>query len=1039
MIYQHTFFRSILMLIFAFSLKAFAQGGVTTASISGFVMDASGNGLPGANVIALHKPSGVSFGTTTRIDGRYTLQNVRVGGPYSISVTFVGFEKSIAIIDYLSLGQSLSLNFKLSQQTVQTLEATVIGERDPILNSGKTGAATGISADQISKLPSINRSFQDFSKLSPLFSGTSLSAGGKNNKMNNIQLDGTQYNDLFGLGATGTPAGQANSNPISLDAIQEFQVVIAPYDVRYGGFTGGGINAITRSGTNLMNGSVYYYNRNENFVGKSPDDFRKKLNNFSEYQSGFRLGGPVIQDKLFFFVNAEITKRQEPLDNVLSSSAFESAATALKQVLIDSFKYNPGGYGPYTTQRPSKKLFLRFDYHFAENHNLTLRHNFISADDDIITRTASNSFTFDDRAYKFSNTTNSTVLQLTGTFGNNMSNEAIVGYTRIHDQRGVNSAFPSIRLITGSLSSGSSIWAGSEEYSIANLLKQDIFEITDNFSYCMDEHLFTVGTHNEFFAFSNLFTRNYYGLYTFDSLAALINKAPYQYEYRYSLTGDPKFAPKMNVRQFGFYAQDEWSGIKDLKVTLGIRFDIPTFPTTPSSNDSVIKYFGAQNLNTSKLPSGKLLFSPRIGFNYDINGDKSMLIRGGAGVFTGRVPYVWISNQYSNTGVEFADILQKNPGFFVADPYNQPKAGEKGLAKGATTEVDITDPNFKMPQLFRLNFGVDKQLPMNQVLSVDVLYSKSINDMLYKDLNLGTPIEFLPDGRPKYTVRVASYFTRLMFLTNTSKGYQFNISGQLQGELTRNLTSNIAYSYGIAKDLNSVLATQAVSQMRFSPISGYTNDPALTTSAYEIRHRIFASFTYTYEFTDNSRTSITLFYNGQSGRPFSYIYGNDANGDGFDGNDLIYIPKDVNDVIFVPGKVDTRTPAEIAAQFNAYIEHDAYLKEHRGQIAERNGAREPFRHQLDLRISHVFPESVISILGRGIEVSLDIVNLPNLLNSKWGWVKSVSSQTSTIVGYSGVDAETGKIKMTYTDKPDPYTKESLASRFQVLLGLRYSF
>ncbi|MBI2416337.1 MAG: TonB-dependent receptor [Ignavibacteriales bacterium] len=1018
-----------------------AQGTTTSASVVGTVLDAQGNPLPGATVMAVHKPSGTIFGTSTRADGKYTLQNVRVGGPYEISCSFVGFNKFEESVKYLALSQVLTLNIRLAETNMQLQEMTVLGTKDPILNSGRTGAATSVSKEQIEKLPTINRSFQDFSKLSPLFSGSSLSAGGRNSKLNNIQLDGTQYNDMFGLGTSGTPGGQANTNPISLDAIQEFQVVIAPFDVRQSGFTGGGINAITKSGTNTYEGSVYFYDRNQDFVGKSPNAAKKKYAEFSEYQTGFRVGGPIMQDKLFFFVNGELTKKKTPNSNAALSTANASVlqgyANQISTFLRDSLGYNPGTVDPYTANRPSQKLFFRFDYNLAENHNLTFRNNYVSADDDILQRY--DRVSFDDRLYIFKNNTNSSVLQLTSTFGNQMANELIVGYTRIRDEREVDKAFPSLRIKT--TVTGTDIYAGTEEFSIANRLDQDIFEITNNFSYYMGDHVMTAGIHFESFSFANLFIRNFYGNYTFNSVNDFLARKAASYSYRYSKTGEARFAPEFNAAQFGFYVQDEWSIMAGLKINAGLRFDIPTFPDAPAKNDSVAKYFGAQGLGTDVLPKSNILFSPRFGFNWDVFNDKTTMVRGGVGVFTGKIPYVWISNQYSNTGIEFADISKNNPKFFITDPNSQPKAGAivngDTVAAGGSTEINITDPDFKMPQVLRFNLGVDQKLPMNLTGTFDYMYSKSLNDVLYKDLNIGAPVSYLKDGRPVYTgSRIQSkYFQRVMYLTNTNEGYQSSISAQVQGEVLPGLNTNVAYALGTAKDYNSVTSSQAQSQFRYNPISGNPNDPKLTTSNFEIKHRILLSVSYDVEFIESYKTTFTVFYNGQSGRPFSYIYSNDANGDGHDQNDMIYVPANKDEYIYVAST--PAAAATMADQFWAYVERDDYLKDHKGQIMERNAAREPWAQQWDFRVAQQIP--IPSLTGQSLEISLDILNVANLLNSDWGWLKQVSNQSNALLSYSGVDATTGKSKVVFTNKQDPYVVNDLLSRFQMQLGLRYNF
>ncbi len=1027
--------RLLLLVLFLFlgvGSELLAQGASTTSSIVGKISDKAGSGLPSATVLAIHQPTGTTYGVTTRQDGKYNLTGLKVGGPYSVSITYVGYEKQELNLGYLALGQVLTLDVSLSESSIQTSTVLIEAGRSSVLNSGKTGAATGVSNEQIQKLPTISRSFQDFSKLSPLFSGSSLSAAGRNSRLNNIQLDGTQYNDLFGLGSTGAPGGQANTNPISLDAIDEFQVVLAPFDVRFSGFTGGGINAITRSGTNVYTGSVYYYMRNQDFAGKSPDAAKTKLSNFSDNQIGFRVGGPIIQDNLFFFVNGEVTDRVQPAINLPLSNAanffkLDSAASFLTRVLKDTFGYNPGAYlGELDRERPSMKLFARIDYNLSSAHKLTLRNNLVSASDDIIDRTSRISFA--DQMYTFESLTNSTVLQLNSTLSNEMSNELNIGYTIIRDKRSVENKFPTIRVKTPI--SGTDMYAGTEQFSIANGLDQDIFEITDNFSYYLGDHIFTVGTHNEFFTFSNLFIRNFYGYYEFNSVQDLYQRKPSRYEYRYSLTGDPKQPAKFGAVQWGFYAQDEWTVLPTLRMNIGVRLDIPTFPDAPAQNDSVTKYFGDKGYSTSKVPSGNILFSPRLGFNWDLLGDRSTIIRGGVGVFTGRVPYVWISNQYSNTGVEFADISKTTPGFFVTDVNAQPKAGTSGLTAGSSTEINITDPDFKLPQVFRLNLGVDQKLPFNFTGSVDVLYTKSVNDPIYEDLNISGITDTLKDGRYYWGKRAASYFQRVMLLKNYSDASQTNISAQIQGEPIDNLNLNLGYAFGSAQDRNSVTSSQARSQFRYNLVPGNPNDPPLTTSNFEIRNRLFAAISYSYEWYPNAVTTISLFYNGQSGRPYSYFINGDVNGDGHDANDLLYIPSDLTDL----NDKYIMTASE-ATLFLSYIERDEYLKENKGKIAERNGSREPWSEQIDLRLSQEVP----SIMGHKFEITLDILNVANLINGDWGHLKYVPNQSDALLRLTSFDAATNKLKVTYSDKVDPLQKDNLLSRWQMQLGVRYTF
>ena len=473
----------------------FAQG-VTTSAINGTVTDSHGDPLPGANIIAIHTPSGTQYGVTSRVDGKYNLNGLRTGGPYEIKVSFVGYRPEQTEVASLQLGQNLNLDFTLYEESVELGEVTVVGDKNAIISGSRTGSSQNVSSEQIQQIPTIGRGLQDLIKFSPLFSGINYGAAGRNEKYNNIQLNGTQFNDLFGLSSTGMPAGQAGANPISLDAIQEFQIVIAPYDVRYGGFTGGGINAITRSGTNNLTASIYGFGRNQNFVGLSPDSKKEKFGNFSNYQEGLRLGGPIVRDKLFFFVNGELTQYTYPLPNISLTqgpSNAQSLADRMKNILMTKYNFNPGSTGSLDAKQPSGKLFASLNWNISQQHKLTLSYNYLNANSDNdygYTRNANNSLSFDSYLYLFENTTNNVVAQLNSTISNNMSNELILGYTAIRDNRTPkDSPMPLIEVDE----TGLKMFAGPDRYSSANHLNQDIFEFTDNFTYTMGEHIFTLG------------------------------------------------------------------------------------------------------------------------------------------------------------------------------------------------------------------------------------------------------------------------------------------------------------------------------------------------------------------------------------------------------------------------------------------------------------------------------------------------------------------------------------------------------------------
>jgi outer membrane receptor protein involved in Fe transport len=1031
-------------IIFFFCTISILPQGVTTAAINGKVVDQNGEPLPAATIVAVHQPSGTVYGITTRDNGNYNLLGMRVGGPYKVTVSYIGYKTETRDSIWLNLGQSLTLNFRLTATSVQLNEVSVTANRNVVISSDRTGASQRVSAEQIQQIPTISRSLTDLTKLSPLFSATGYSAAGKSGRYNNIQLNGTQFNDLFGLGE-GAPGSGEGANAISLDEIQEFQIVIAPFDVRYGGFTGGGINAITRSGTNTFEGSVYGYGRNQGFAGVSPDAKQTKLANFNNYQEGIRLGGPIIKDKLFFFVSGELVQYNYPWQNIsLTPQGNDSAASyanQMKNILINKYGFDPGSDQSFNASNPNGKFFSRFDWNINEQNKLTFTYSYLNAESDNdynSTRNGNNSLSFDSYLYLYHNRTSNGVLQLNSQIGNSMTNELTLGYTTILDDRGpYGTAYPLIQVMQNNFT----MYAGPDRYSSANSLNQANVELTDNFTYSTGDHLFTFGTHNEFFSFKNLFIRAFYGYYTFSSLADLEAGTNYTYDRSYSRTSDPYQAAAFSADQYGVYAQDEWSGIQNLKITLGIRFDLPTFPTAIANNDSVSYYF--PGYSTTDRPKANVLISPRLGFNYDVNGDRVTQIRGGIGVFSGRIPYVWMSNNYGGTGTYYAETTGKPTVAFNSsflDPYNQPTAAELGLPVKLTSEIDLVSPNLKMPQVLRFDAAVDRVLPYNFIGTLEFLYSKDINDMSYKLVNLKPQIgtNTYEADRPVFggTNNGNGNFTNILYLENTTEGYQYNFVAQIQRNIAAGLSLNASYTYGRSLDVNSVESSQANSQMAYNPVAGNPNDPPLETSDYEVRNRIGASVTYTEEFLKDAPTSISLFYNGQSGRPYSLTVYGDVNGDGYNQNDLFYIPKNDADIELGTISNNQYVPnQQMYTDLDNFIANNSYLSSHRGQIFERNAATTPWNNSLDMRIVQTIPTE-----GHQFEISLDILNILNLINNSWGYYYDLTNPTYTIVSLVGKDPANGRNVYSFSKPANntPWSADNLLSRWYMQLGVRFT-
>ena len=1078
----------VLMLIVLSAPLGWAQG-VTTAAMNGLITDKTGQGLPGATIIAVHTPTGTQYVAPTNSDGRFNIQNMRTGGPYTVRVTFVGYEDVTRDNINLSLGQNLRLDVNLSESTTQLAEVTVSGRRDPVINSGRTGAATTVQTEQIMRLPTINRSIQDFTRLSPQANGNSL--GGRNNRYNNISIDGAVNNDLFGLSGSGTPGGQAGTQPISLDAIAELQVVIAPYDVRQGGFTGGGINAVTRSGTNKVEGSAYAFGRNQSLLRRGPTGDLNRADNFKFYQTGFRVGGPLIKDKLFFFLNGELERRDQPSLTRLrqpgdaadaSGVAGATAADAerLRTAVMERYNYDIGGYDAFNYRTNNNKVFARLDWNIDQNNQLTLRHNYVDGFQDNLSRSATNGYSLQSNGYKFNTTTNSTVLEFRSKLGSQFANNLIVGYQRIREKRNPYGApFPQVTVQTVPGSNRGNLTFGGETFSNANSLNQDIVELTDNFTHYAGKHLITLGTHNEFFKFQNLFVRDLYGNYSYRSIDDFVNGSavganhaqPYAYSLSYPTSPGISPLAQFKVSQLGVYLQDEYTVLDNLKVTGGVRLDLPILPTTPYDNPAFNSEFGPRfDVATTAVPTRQVLFSPRVGFNWDVFNDLTTQVRGGTGIFTGRPPYVWISNQYGNTGINVSRISSSprtgentigSPIInFSGDPNNQPAAAALGLNAGSA-EIDVTAKNFKFPQQWRTNLAVDRKLPGDITATVEAIYSHVVNDILYKDINLkpSTTTNTALDGRTFFNSslnarKINPTYTNVILLDNTSKGYTYQLSGQLQKTFNSNLSASVAYTYGKSKDVNSGGSSQAYSNWRFNQVPGDPNNPPLTYSNYDLRHRIIGSLNYRQEYAGNFATGLSLFYTGQSGTPYTYIYNNDVNGDGEFGNDVLYVPTDeqARAMIFaLPGrdnKVDAPKPTpEANQQFIDYINRDPYLRDHKGEITARNGARTPWSHQVDARLIQDFYITTGNDTRHTLEITFDVFNIGNLLNKNWGRQYFVNNQSYSLIGYRTVVAGTtdtqlavpGTAIFTYSNPDRAYQINQVTSRWQGQLGIRYSF
>jgi hypothetical protein len=1044
----------VLLFVFVGSIGA-VNAQITTSTLTGTVKDAKGP-LPGASIKATHVPTGTVYTLITNADGRYTITNMRPGGPYKIEFSYIGYNPEVVSDLTLKLGDPYALNVVLNDDSKALSEVVVTGTRDATFNSKKTGASTNISKEQLQNLPSLSRSLQDFTRLTPQANGNSFA--GANNRFNNISIDGAVNNDVFGLASSGAPGGQANTQPISLDAIQEIQVVLAPFDVTLGNFAGGGINAITRSGSNTVEGSAYFYGRNQNSIGKSVDGLRTKAADFYNTTYGLRFGAPIIKDKLFLFVSGEMGRIQTPTAlNVGDPGAVLSAtdAATISNTLQTRYQYDAGSVSAIDTKTQNDKLFVRLDWNINSKNQLTLRHNYISAFDDNITRSTTQ-FRYGNNAYKFNNTQNVSVLELRSSISDNVSNNLILGYQRIRDSRSTaGQLFPQIQINNIGGISGNSVLVGSERSSTANELDQDIVEITDNVKIFANKHTFTFGTHNEFFKFRNLFMNNFAGSYTYSNLNDFVNNAkPNVAAATYSrIPGNPTPSATFDAAQLGFYFQDEIEAFQGFKLIAGLRADVPLFFDEPGANPLIASTFPTQR--TDQAPSGRILISPRLSFNWDLTGDRSIQLRGGTGLLTSRAPFVWLSNQFTNSGLLYGAVNATNgTGTFVPDPANQQAAG------GAvpTYEVNLVNNNFKLPQVFRSNLAADFKLPLGILATLEGLYSKTINNVIYKNLNLKPAIGTInagitggADQRPLYnypaaTGKVNSTFTNVYYLDNTSDGSTYNLTAQLQKSFSTGLFLSGSYTYGKSEDVNSGASSTASSNFGFLQIVNDPNNPELAYSNFDVRHRITGALGYSIKYGKQKTfaTTFSMFYVGKSGSPFTYLYFGDLNQDGNNQNDLFYVPRNASEIRLTDLNIGTTAAPNIIpaatqwSNLDAFINNDPYLSKIRGQYTDRNGARMPWEHQFDVRIMQDFG-ALVKGTKNTIQVSLDVINFGNLLNKDWGRLYSLGNNASTLVNYNYNAATGGGYTFRAPTNNTAYQTAPFASRWQAQLGVRYNF
>ncbi len=1080
---------SVLLVILISVIKVNAQE--TTAEIQGLITVGNA-GIAGANITAIHQPTGTKYVTTSRNDGRYNLTNLKIGGPYLLQVTYVGLKPEKQDDITLLLGQTYKANFAMLE-TSSTLKEVVVSsnKQDKIFNNARTGSQETFNRNQITSLPTISRSYKDIIKLTPTYNSGSF--GGQSSQLNNITIDGANFNNSFGL--SGDIGGQTGQNAVSLDAIEQIQVNTSPFDVKNGGFVGGGINSVSRSGTNTYSGSVYQYFKNKDWQGYdvngAPYTITVPKQDYSYDLKGFTASGAIIKNKLFLFVNGEQEATTTPGTTWSASSASNpangstiSAANAdslnkLVDFLKSKYNYDPGAYQGYSYVSSSKRLTMKLDWNIDANNTFTFKYNYLksasqippSNSGSVSTRQASaTALPFFGAGYEINNNANVFIAELNTKLSNRLNNKLQVGYTALRDFRNAltSKEFPMVDILDGNGKPFTSF--GYELYTYGNKLNTDVYQLNDNLSIYAGKHEISVGLQSSFKKYLNGFSPNYEGVFRFNSLNDFINSAngvgtkAAVYNLSYTLGGGafPLVGPK--DFEAGVYAQDKYRATDKLTITYGIRLDYSKFYNTFLYNpvvDTLTRFYQGIHANTGAAPNLAVQVSPRIGFNYDAYGDQTLQIRGGAGLFQGAPPFVWVSNQASNSGMAlFGSFSNTNTNVFNPDVNAYRPSATAGLS--SSYSINVTDPNYKFPQVFKSTLAADKKLGNGWTVTVEGTYTKQFNASVFQNIALpNTGLVKLSDGRWRFpytsiyplggkqmggtTAATANNPTigNAIYMTNSSAGYAWTGTLQIQ-KVTKNFILTAAYTRQEAKDA-AVSGSTAATMWGSKVTSDNPNDFTIGNSNNYMPHRIIGSVVYHKDFIKDQTTSIGMVYEGSPNYATSYYVQGDVNNDGITYNDLMFVPKTSDQIKLINATGDTRSQTELWNQLDAFIASNPYLFSRRGQFAERNAYVLPWTHKLDLN----FTQDVRFTMGKNkhtLRFTADIYNFTNLLNKDWGVYYVPTTTTPLVFSKIDTDGKTPVYTFPYQDAVNkvPYTRAykpspSLGSRYQIQIGVRYLF
>jgi Carboxypeptidase regulatory-like domain/TonB dependent receptor len=1038
--------------------RLLAAQGITTAAITGAVTRQDGSPIPGSAVTVTHQGNGRRWEIVTNSSGRFLLEDVTVGGPYRIEARAIGFDPAARTDIILALGQRLVADFALKAAPLELPELSVSTTLDPALDRGRTGPAEIIDATTIARLPNPRRDFLHLALLSPqaasspssVFSRTGgIVIGGQSRMMNSFRIDGGLNHDLY---RGGLPGRETLPRPISLEALEEIQVHAAPFDVRHAGFTGGLVNAVTKSGSNTVHGSAFVYLADRALVGKNAAG--DEVGDFTTWQLGGSVSGPLIRDRAHYYLNLDLQRRTVADPGPLITDTVGGADTALigisyasvarfQGILRDTYGLDPGRLGPVDAPQRAEDVFGKVSLQLGTNSHLEASHHYRHGD---VVRSPERHFglyALSTLAQRNLSATHSSRLIWTSLLGGRWSNDLIMSYIRVRDRCEPAATYPRINVLAdrGQLSAGPGARCPTESFG------QDVLEATENLTIGLGDHVVTIGARGELLHFDDGVLVSSPGAWRFRDLDALGAGRAFSYSRAFYGSADSG-GVDFRVRQIGVYAQDRWTPTRGLTLTAGLRLDVPFLPDPIPTNAALQS---ALAIDTGELPSGNLLWSPRLGVNYDLRGEGRTFVRGGVGLFSGHPPYTWVGSAYHDSGRELL-VTCTGPQVPAFDPINQPVSCAEGAR--AFPQLSFFEPGVNFPRTLKMAVGVDRRLPGDAVGTLDLLYTRGLDQLYLSDANLGSPVgvargeggrplygTFGSTGTPVTTARLSPAFRTVIRVSNRSGDEAVSLSAQLRKRFGRGFEGGALYTYTRARDRMSFIVFETRGNLDFTPLDGTLEDRRLTTSVFEIPHRVHAYGMIPLPF----RAMLSLTYSGASGTPFTYVIDGDANADGLGSlqpNDVVYVPKSVvpgGDVILVqPDAEGGLAPASAAeyTKLERFIQADPCLRHHRGRLLSRNSCRNPWFGSINARLSKAIP----TMAGQSLELTVDLYNLLNLINRKWGQYRVTFSNNPSVpmlrlVGYDN----SGGRGVYQLALPERNEIQDFESRWQTEISVRYVF